>query len=115
MARLDKVGSINGLVFLQHGLYVGELIDASSLGVVDRVVNINTKEERHFKEYLGIYNNLKKRIKMDLSYSTEHIFPGGQRLEDSRLLMTENVAASIKNGTKYLNEVGRKLRGQEER
>jgi len=112
LTEIDRMASINGLVLLQHGQYNREKMDASSLCVVDKVVNINTLEERQFKEYLGIYNSLKRVIKADLVYSTKHVFPDGKVLEDERLLMTENVVASINNGARYINDVGRALMGE---
>jgi hypothetical protein len=107
---IDRIGAINGLVLLQHGQYLREKRDASSICLVDKVINFDTQEVRQFEEYLRIYNHLKRIIRVDLAYSTKHVFPGGQIVEDERLLMTEAAAAAIGDGIQYINEVGRPLR-----
>lgn len=110
--RITWVLSYTGFVNLQHGAYIKNMgRPASSIGIVDKVINDATGEVRHHKEYLRIFNSLKRLIKKSLCYSSIHTFKNGSRREDTTLqLMTEKAVQAYEHGLIFTNEPGRKLR-----
>lgn len=117
--NITRILSFNGLILLHHGsnirhygLDIKKLYRAaSSIGIVDKVINDATGEVRHHEEYLCIFNSLKRLIKKSLCYSSIHTFKNGSKREDTKLqLMTEKAVEAYKAGLVFTNEPGRKLR-----
>jgi hypothetical protein len=116
-AWLTKFFSFNGLINLQHGSMIRDYSDpsrricraASSIGLVDRVRNLDTGEERHHEGYLRIYKALHKTIKKALVYSSIIRFPDGHEEEDTHLRMTEAAVHSCQAGFPFINAPGRLL------
>ena len=113
--RLTWVLSFSGLVELQHGLYNKnrwvEGRDASSIGIVDRVINDATGAMIEHKGYLKIFNALRKRVKKDLCYSSFWKYKDGSELEEFKLrLMTEGAVRAYEEGMKFVNRPGRRLK-----
>ena len=117
--RITWVFSYTGLVELQHGsnirhygLNTKELYrDASSIGVVDKVINDATGDIKHHKEYLRIFNSLKRQIKKRLCYSSIHTFKNGSQREDRKLqLMTEDAVQAYHSGLLLKNAPGQKIK-----
>jgi len=110
--RITWTLSYSGLVSLQHGRELQNMgRDASSIGIVERVKNEKTGEIRHHKDYLRIFNSLKRKVKRTLCYSTIHKFKNGTVAEDTRLqLMTEKAVRAYEDGLLFKNAPGRRLK-----
>lgn len=112
--RLTRMFSCIGLVELQHGSYNKnrwvEGQNASSIGIVDKVINDATDKVIEHKDYLKVFNALKKRIKKDLCYSSFWKYKDGSEYEDFKSrLMTEGAIKAYENGMKFVNRPGRQL------
>lgn len=117
--QLSRWLSFNGLVLLQHGRTITDKTDpsrqvcrsASSIGMVDKVVNIRTGETRQFEGYLKIYKKIHKAISKSLMYSSIVRFRDGHEEEDTQLqLMTEGAVQSYNKGFPFINKPGRLLK-----
>jgi hypothetical protein len=109
--RLGVLYSYSGLVRLVHGLTLRDCRDASSIGIVDKVINLDTGEVRQHAEYLEIFNTLRKTIKKDLRYSAIGHFPDGSQHEDTSLrLFTEGAVRAHEAGMLFTRTPGRPLR-----
>jgi hypothetical protein len=73
----EAVFSLSGLVHLQHGRQHRGLWTESSIGVVDRVRNIDTGEVREHERYLGIYKTLESASRKILKYPAIQKFADG--------------------------------------
>jgi hypothetical protein len=114
---VDRILSFNGLILLQHGLMLKDYRDpiqsikqdASSIGIVDRVVNLKTGEERFYEDYSKIYEQLHKTISKDLIYSSIVSFREGGEKETLLKRMTEGAVRNYQSGFPLMNRPGRLL------
>jgi hypothetical protein len=90
---LDRLLASNGLIIIQQQLACQRkgFWPQSSLALVDKVRNINTGEILEHKDYLKIFNKLKRGVRKSLRYPVKFIWTDG-KTEESKLLMTENFA-----------------------
>jgi hypothetical protein len=114
-SQLTWVLSSSGFVHLQHGSYNKnkwvEGQNASSVGTVDKVINDATGKVIEHKDYLKVFKALKKRISEDLCYSSFWKYKDGSEYEDfESRLMTEGAVKAYREGMKFVNRPGRKLK-----
>ena len=110
--RISWVLSYTGMVNLQHGGYIKNMGHATSgIGIVNKIRNDNTGEEIEHKEYLKVYNALKREIKKHLCYSSMWRKKDGTEYEDCKFqLMTEKAFQAAKEGYLFKNSPGRRLK-----
>lgn len=92
------VMSFNGLINLQHGSIRNGRWDDSSFATVDRVVNKVTQELVEHKEYLAIYNALKRGFKKILYYPTISTDLLGRQYKQKNIMMSKAFAEKYLKG-----------------
>jgi hypothetical protein len=108
---LDLLFTRNGLVHLQHGMIRKDRRDASSVGIVDKVRNLNTGALQEHQEYLEVFYALRKLIKKALCYSAIVHFPDGSQYEDTSLrLFTDGAVRAHEDGMLFTRTPGRPLK-----
>jgi hypothetical protein len=107
-ANIAAVYSYNGLIRLQHGVLNREGLAPSRIGIVDRVCHIASGEVVDHKEYLSIYNRLRRRIDKERRYATIIRFRDGQELESDRnVRWTEGAVQAYEAGVQFTDRPGR--------
>jgi len=106
--RLDDLCGMNGLVNLQRLTRGDGAREPLSMSILPTFVNVRTRRRLQHKEYLQIFEKLRKAIKRQLVYSSIHVFPDGRQLEDSRCpRMTEAAVRAYRSGARLANLPGR--------
>ena len=108
--RPDPLFAVNGLLLLQHGFIFKGRIDASAIGITDRIERVENHEVRTHQEYVQIFQNLSSRIKRDLRYSTIDQLSGTEEEDDRLVLMTEGAKRASESGVPFASRPGRLLK-----
>jgi hypothetical protein len=104
---IDKLCGYNGLVELQFGTIRGKK-DSTGLVIVDKVRNLKTGELGEHREYLELFQALRKEINRALCYGTLYRFADGSEWEDARMeRWTEGAVRSYREGLPFLHAPGR--------
>lgn len=82
----------------------------SSIGIVDRIINDKTGEVVVFKEYLEIFNSLRKEIEKKLCFASIQSFRDGTELETTQYRWTEAAVRLYESGFPFTYRPGRRLR-----
>ncbi len=107
----ERGRSLNGLISIdfgtlsRHGAYSDH-----SISLVDQVIHKETGLVVQHKEQLRLFNSLKGMIRRSLCYSTVHVFPDNNEVEDVDLRMTRLAAEAHLGGeVRFRDRPGRIL------
>ncbi len=86
--KILKYFSNNGLIHLLHGIIYESGWGASSLSMINKVINIENNVIIYHSEYERIYNSLKRGFRKLMKYQTI------ERMKDGHLIVAKNVYMS---------------------
>jgi hypothetical protein len=104
--------SLEGMVLLDPGQVNRGVRGVSRIAIVNRVRNAANGRIQEKKDYLAVFNALRRRIREGLCYSSVWRFADGRVDEDARIMMSAGVVERIQGGAAYRAEPGAKVRGQ---